>query len=73
MISFFKKSSNYFFAVEHSKKLVKDDIKIPNKFDFVIKHSSTQKFSSETKPIEVFKMTIEDYASIKDSILRVSF
>ena len=28
MISFFKKSSNYFFAVEHSKKLVKDDIKI---------------------------------------------
>lgn len=28
MISFFKKSSNYFFAVKHSKKLVKDDIKI---------------------------------------------
>ena len=30
MISFFKKSSNYFFAVEHSKKLIKDDIKILN-------------------------------------------
>jgi hypothetical protein len=28
MISFFKKSSNYYFAVEHSKTLVKDDIKI---------------------------------------------
>ena len=53
--------------------MIKDDIKIPNKFDFVIKHSSTQKFSSETKPIEVFKMTIEDYDSVKDSILKVSF
>ena len=53
--------------------MIKDDIKIPNKFDFVIKHSSVQKFTSENKPIEVFKMTIEDYASIKDSILKVSF
>jgi hypothetical protein len=32
-----------------------------------------EKFSSENKPIEVFKMTIEDYASVKDSILKVSF
>ena len=30
MISFFKKSSNHFFAVEHSKKLNKDYIKILN-------------------------------------------
>jgi len=53
--------------------MIKDGVKIPNKFDFVIKHSSMQRFSSENKPVEVFKMTIEDYASVKDSILEVSF
>jgi tetratricopeptide (TPR) repeat protein len=53
--------------------MIKENMKIPNKFDFVIKHSNMEKFSSENKPIEVFKMTIEDYASVKDSILKVSF
>ena len=53
--------------------MIKENMKIPNKFDFVIKHSNMERFSSENKPIEVFKMTIEDYASIKDSILKVSF
>ena len=53
--------------------MVKENMKIPNKFDFVIKHSNMERFSSENKPIEVFKMTIEDYASVKDSILKVSF
>jgi hypothetical protein len=53
--------------------MIKENMKIPNKFDFVIKHSNIERFSSENKPIEVFKMTIEDYASVKDSILKVSF
>jgi tetratricopeptide (TPR) repeat protein len=53
--------------------MIKENMKIPNKFDFVIKHSNMEKFSSENKPIEVFKMTIEDYTSVKDSILKVSF
>ena len=53
--------------------MIKENMKIPNKFVFVIKHSNMERFSSENKPIEVFKMTIEDYASIKDSILKVSF
>ena len=53
--------------------MIKENMKIPNKFDFVIKHSNMERFSSENKPIEVFKMTIEDYASVKDSILKVSF
>ena len=53
--------------------MVKENMKIPNKFDFVIKHSNMERFSSENKPVEVFKMTIEDYASVKDSILKVSF
>ena len=53
--------------------MIKENMKIPNKFDFVIKHSNMERFSSENKPVEVFKMTIEDYASVKDSILKVSF
>jgi len=53
--------------------MIKENMKIPNKFDFVIKHSNIERFSSENKPIEVFKMTIEDYDSVKDSILKVSF
>ena len=53
--------------------MIKENMKIPNKFDFVIKHSNMERFSSENKPMEVFKMTIEDYASVKDSILEVSF
>ena len=53
--------------------MIKENMKIPNKFDFVIKHSNIERFSSENKPIEVFKTTIEDYASVKDSILKVSF
>ena len=53
--------------------MIKENMKIPNKFDFVIKHSNMERFTSENKPIEVFKMTIEDYALVKDSILKVSF
>ena len=53
--------------------MIKENMKMPNKFDFVIKHSNMERFSSENKPIEVFKMTIEDYASVKDSIIKVSF
>ncbi len=53
--------------------MIKENMKIPNKFDFVIKHSNMERFSSENKLIEVFKITIEDYASVKDSILKVSF
>ena len=53
--------------------MIKENIIIPNQFDFVIKHSNMERFSSDNKPIEVFKMTIDDYASVKDNILKVNF
>ena len=53
--------------------MVKENTNIPNDFEFIIKHSKSDRFSSDVNLIEVFRMNISDYNSVKEGILRVTF
>jgi len=50
-----------------------DSTDIPNDFNFVIKHSVSETFSEQNKPVTVYKKKIENYQEIKNSIIRVNF
>ena len=50
-----------------------EDIKIPNEFELVIKHSKIERFSSDSKLVEVFKMNIDNYNVIKQENLKITF
>jgi len=50
-----------------------DDIDIPNDFDFIIKHSLSETFSNQTRPVTIYKKNIENYEKIKSSIIKVNF
>ena len=49
------------------------DIKIPNEFELVIKHSKIERFSADSKLVEVFKMNIDNYNVIKQENLKITF
>ena len=64
---------------EFSVKFTSDDfminknIEVPNNFDFVIKHSDSDRFTEDTKPREVFRMSIDNYRKIRGEKLKVVF
>ena len=53
--------------------MVKENTNVPNDFEFIIKYSKSDRFSSDVNLIEVFRMNISDYNSVKEGILRVTF
>ena len=50
-----------------------EDIKVPNEFELVIKHSKIERFSADSKLVEVFKMNIDNYNVIKQENLKITF
>ena len=65
--------NDFYVKFTNDNFMIKSLDKIPDSFELVIKHSKSERFSAEDKPIEVFKMDVDDYDSIKDKILRVTF
>jgi len=50
-----------------------DKTDIPNVFDFVIKHSVSETFSDQNRPVTVYKKNIRNYEVIKNNIIKVNF
>ena len=46
---------------------------IPNNFHFIIKHSVSEKFSEQNRPVTVYKMDIENYEKIKNDVIKINF
>ena len=65
--------NDFYVKFTNDNFMIKSLDKIPDAFELIIKHSKSERFSTEEKPIEVFKMNIDDYDSIKDKVLRVAF
>ena len=65
--------NDFYVKFTNDNFMIKSLDKIPDAFELIIKHSKSERFSTEEKPIEVFKMNIDDYNSIKDKVLRVTF
>ena len=65
--------NDFYVKFTNDNFMIKSLDKIPDTFELIIKHSKSERFSTEEKPIEVFKMNIDDYNSIKDKVLRVTF
>ena len=53
--------------------MINKNIEVPNNFDFVIKHSDSDRFTEDTKPREVFRMNIDNYRKIRGEKLKVVF
>ena len=53
--------------------MINKNIEVPNNFDFVIKHSDSDTFTEDTKPREVFRMSIDNYRKIRGEKLKVVF
>lgn len=53
--------------------MINKNIEVPNNFDFVIKHSDSDRFTEDTKPREVFRMSIDNYRKIRGEKLKVVF
>ena len=53
--------------------MVKENKNIPNDFEFIIKHSKSDRFSSDVNLIEVFRMNISDYNSVKKEYYELPF
>ena len=66
-------SANFNVKFTSNDFMVKENTNIPNDFEFIIKHSKSDRFSSDVNLIEVFRMNISDYNSVKKEILRVTF
>ena len=66
-------STNFNVKFTSNDFMVKENTNIPNDFEFIIKHSKSDRFSSDVNLIEVFRMNISDYNSVKKEILRVTF
>ena len=56
-----------------SNDFMVDSTNIPNSFDFIIKHSSSETFSDQNRPVTVYEKSIENYEEIKSSIIKISF
>ena len=66
-------SANFDVKFTSNDFMVKENTNVPNDFEFIIKHSKSDRFSSDVNLIEVFRMNISDYNSVKEGILRVTF
>ena len=66
-------SANFNVKFTSNDFMVKENKNIPNDFEFIIKHSKSDRFSSDVNLIEVFRMNISDYNSVKKEMLRVTF
>ena len=66
-------SANFDVKFTSNDFMVKENTNVPNDFEFIIKHSKSDRFSSDVNLIEVFRMNISDYNSVKKEILRVTF
>ena len=66
-------SANFNVKFTSNDFMVKENTNVPNDFEFIIKHSKSDRFSSDVNLIEVFRMNISDYNSVKKEILRVTF
>ena len=64
-------SDNFNVKFTSNDFMVKENTNVPD--DFIIKHSKSDRFSSDVNLIEVFRMNISDYNSVKKEILRVTF
>ncbi len=53
--------------------MINKNIEVPDNFDFVIKHSDSDRFTEDTKPREVFRMSIDNYRKIRGEKLKVVF
>ena len=53
--------------------MIKSNVDIPDNFEFVIKHSQSDRFTSDSRPTEVFRMDINNYRETRDIKLQVSF
>ena len=65
--------NSYLIKITKNDFMIKDNINIPNKFDFVIKHSLSESFSSDNKPVEIYKLGIENYQKVRESALSINF
>ena len=50
-----------------------EEIEVPNEFELVIKHSKLDRFSSDSKLVEVFKMNIDNYNVVRQEKLKITF
>ena len=66
-------SDNFNVKFTSNDFMVKENTNVPDDFEFIIKHSKSDRFSSDVNLIEVFRMNISDYNSVKKEILRVTF
>ena len=66
-------SANFNVKFTSNDFMVKENTNVPNDFEFIIKHSKSDRFSSDDNLIEVFRMNISNYNSVKKEILRVTF
>ena len=53
--------------------MIKSNVDIPDDFEFVIKHSQSDRFTSDSKPAEVFRMDINNYKETRDIKLQITF
>ena len=53
--------------------MIKSNVDIPDNFEFVIKHSQSDRFTSDSRPTEVFRMDINNYKETRDIKLQVTF
>ena len=53
--------------------MIKSNVDIPDDFEFVIKHSQSDRFTSDSRPTEVFRMDINNYKETKDIKLQITF
>ena len=53
--------------------MIKSNVDIPDDFEFVIKHSQSDRFTSDSRPTEVFRMDINNYKETRDIKLQVTF
>ena len=66
-------SANFDVKFTSNDFMVKENTNVPNDFEFIIKYSKSDRFSSNVNLIEVFRMNINNYNSVKKEILRVTF
>ena len=53
--------------------MIKSNVDIPDDFEFVIKHSQSDRFTSDSRPTEVFRMDINNYKETRDIKLQITF
>lgn len=66
-------SDNFEVKFTTNDFMIKSNVDIPDDFEFVIKHSQSDRFTSDSRPTEVFRMVINNYKETRDIKLQVTF